>query len=448
MDTASIFSGKMYFSTPGDIGSLQPAEIEHGATIAWQWLVLAAAMIWIGTLIAEWRLLAAASGDQRPEFNALLLITIQRRQRQCWLWLSIILLGTVILFWVRSTQVLPQAQLNELPNWTMLAQFLFSTSEGWLWLARGGLAFLAMGLSMVSAFSTWHHARAGQKLDLQASNNHPARCSEIGDPLYEMSRSGGKRTFRRSRLAQSDSSTRPIYRHTREPSSIQRRLRAERRSTQLSIALAAALLFTLALADPSVQGAQMYITALALNWVALLALAAWLGGTLYLAFVFAPATHVIESGERTQTLVELLPAIRPPIIQAFAAISLYAIFSVEAHLSNVTTPLERVSTPYGWAIIAGIGLVGLLLLLTCYQERRALPHLARMAWLAARGTLMGVLGGIDVSRALQIGQHERQALANLAERRFRRILYAQVVLGLLILLCLVLASLFAPIHTI
>jgi hypothetical protein len=67
-------------------------------------------------------------------------------------------------------------------------------------------------------------------------------------------------------------------------------------------------------------------------------------------------------------------------------------------------------------------------------------HLAQTTWLAARGTLAGVLGGVDVLRSLQIGQNEREVLADKAMRRFRRMLYVQVVLGWLILLCLMLAS--------
>jgi hypothetical protein len=311
-------------------GIFQPALVEQVAIIAWQWLVSAAIIVWAGALIAEWRLLAATRGEQRTEVSSLLLISIQRRRRQSWLWLSMILSGTVILFWLRSAQVLSQIHLaqihlDKLPNWPTLAEFLFSTSEGWLWLTRGGLAVLAIGSLGISSLWARHHAHIGQAPDMLAGH-------------------------------ESSLSSRYRHRRTREHAAMQQQLLAEQRGIYLNLVLAAVSLLTLELADSNVKGTHLYFTALALGWVVLLSLAVWLGGTLYLAFVFIPTIHAIESSERTQTLVELLPAIQPSIMQTSIAIGLYAIFSLEAHVSSVSTPLAIVGTLYGRIIIASIGL--------------------------------------------------------------------------------------------
>ncbi|HEU5368748.1 MAG TPA: hypothetical protein VFU69_09800, partial [Ktedonobacterales bacterium] len=124
------------------------------------------------------------------------------------------------------------------------------------------------------------------------------------------------------------------------------------------------------------------------------------------------------------------------------ALALYSLFSMETHLSSLDSLPALLSTPSGWFFIAEMTLLGATLLLTLYQARRALPALAQAAWLAARGTVMSVLGGMDVSRPLQMSQRERQALANRAEQRMRNIACAQVILGMLMLLCIVLTSVF------
>ncbi len=408
MGIASMMSGKIFLSPLLDTGSHQPVEIEQVATIAWQWLVSAAVIAWAGTLITEWRLLAATRGEQRTGIASLLLVSIQRRRRQSWLWLSMILSGTIILFWLRIAQAVPHMQLDELPNWPTLARFLLSTSEGWLWLIRGGLITLAIGSSGVSVFFARRHARTNQAHERLVGHEHSFSC-------------GCSR------------------RYTRERSSRRQQLPAEHRRTD-GLHLVLAAFFLLTLANSSVTGASFYFTALALNWVTLLALAAWLGGVLYLAFVFVPATHVIESGERAQTLIELLPTIKPSIIQVLTACGLSAIFSMETHTSRMNTSLAAISLAYSWAIIANVGLLGMVFLLTCYQERHVLPHLAQTVWLATRGAFIGVMGGVDVLRSLQVSQNERQAPADLATQRFRCLLYAQVVLGMLILLCLVLTA--------
>ena len=180
--------------------------------------------------------------------------------------------------------------------------------------------------------------------------------------------------------------------------------------------------------------------------MALLTLAVWLGRTIYTAFVLIPSCRAIENDERTQALLELFQAIRPTLPQAIAALALYGIFFVEVHftdmqLSSIGSLPHLLQSPISWALLAEVCLLGGMLLLASYQKRRVLPHLARMAWLAARGTVATVLSGMDVSRSLQISQDERQKLAALAERRLLKTLTAQAALSLLLLLCLVIAAL-------
>src|SRR5215470_7890462 len=105
MGLASILSGQAALPSLADITSLQPADFEHLATIAWQWLVLSAVAVWLGSLIAGYRLLSAFKGQQSSEIAAVLHMAAQRQRRQNWLWLSMMMVGTFALFWLRLPHV-------------------------------------------------------------------------------------------------------------------------------------------------------------------------------------------------------------------------------------------------------------------------------------------------------------------------------------------------------
>ncbi len=377
----------LLFVGVGDASVTQFDVVEWLVTAAWQWLTLASVVIWLGTLLAERRILALCKRERRAEVLAILRFARQRQRRQTWLWLSIILVGTLALFWLRLSHVLPHQELNALPDWPVLSSFLLTTTEGWLWLARGALALLGVALLTVISVSAWRRART------------------LSSPLA-----------------------------------------AEVRIYDVFIAVTAAMLFTFVLTDSGMWKGQLSFGILALAFVALLALAAWLGRTIYAAFVLAPACHAIESDERTQALLELFEAIRPALAQTMIALALYGICFVEAHitgmrLSSIDGVLSLLQRPVSWVLLAEICLLAGMAFLASYQARRVLPHLARMAWLAARGTVAPLLSGMDVSRSLQISQDERQKFVALAERRLLKTLTAQAAFSLLLLLCLVMASL-------
>lgn len=438
MGLANIFIGQAALSFLADSIGLQSTAVEQFITIAWQWLVLSALIAWIGALIAGYRLLTAFKSQQQSEIVAVLHMAAQRQRRQSWLWLTIILAGIIALFWLRISHVLLLQQLDFLPNWSALWLFIFHTPEGWLWLARGGLAFLAAGL--LAVFALLAHQRA-RRAHLPAGLTRGERIrSRL--PWEESARPVVRNaTLIPDRLRRVDLSTPDL---TASVDMLEPGLLAERRNAQISLVVIGALLCAFLLPIPDGEGAPLPIMALALRGGVLLALAIWLGSSLYLPTILVPATHIIESGERTQTLVAVFPAIRPPIIQALVPITFYSLFSVETRLADFSSLPLLLSAPAGWLLIAELTLLGSMLLLTFYQARRALPSLVHAAWLAARGTVMSVLSGVDVSRSLQVSQRERQTLANRAERRLIRAAYAQVLLGMLVLFCLVLSLFMVP----
>jgi hypothetical protein len=404
----------------GNASMTQFEVVEWLVTVAWQWLALASVIIWLGTLLAERRLLVVCKGERRAEVLAILRLARQRQRRQTWLWLSIILAGTLALFWLRFSHVLPFQQLNAVPDWPVLFSFLLTTTEGWLWLARGALALLGFVLLTVLSVSAWRRARTEQRTGSPAGRKRSTPLPEEGT-MPSSSTRGGSRAL---------------------PSS----LAAEARVYDASLAAAAAMLFTLVLTDSGMWEGQLSLGMLALAFVALLALATWLGRTIYIAFVLAPACHAIESDERTQALLELFQTIRPALAQTMIALALYGIFFVEARITGMRLHdfgrlLPLLQSPGAWMLLAETCFLGGWLLLANYQTRRVLPHLARMAWLASRGTVTTVISGMDVSRSLLISQDERRKFAALAERRLLKTLSAQAGLSLLLLLCLVIAAL-------
>jgi hypothetical protein len=434
MGLASIFSRQASLASLIDTVGLQPAQVEQIITIAWQWLVFAAVIAWIGVLIAGYRLLSAFRGQQSSEITAVLHVAAQRQRRQGWLWLSMMLAGMLALFWLRLSHVLPHQQLNRAPDWSALGLFVFSTPEGWLWLARGGLVLLGGGLLTAFSLAARRRARREHFPDLLTRRE---RLRHQVEQTGSVQHRTGENSLRAGRVHQGTLSVTLL---TAEIDSHRRQLLAEQRNGQMLLAVGLALLCTLLLPLPDTAPARLPITMLALNGVALLALAVWLGSALYLAAVLAPATRIIEGDERTQRLVEMVAAIRPALTQTCIAPGLYGLFLVEARLPGVNDLPVLLDTPFGWVMSAEVMLLGMMLLLSLYQSRGVFPALAQAAWLAARGTVMSVLGGMDVSRSLQITQRERQALAQRAERRLTRIAAAQVILGLLILLCLALAA--------
>ncbi len=445
MGPVNIFSEQAARLPLADIVGVQPNEVAQLATIVWQWLVLAALMAWIGVLLAAYRLLTAFKRQQEAEIATVLYMAVERQRRQGWLWLSIILAGSTALFWLRIPSVLPHQPLNHVPDWPALSLVLMQTPEGWLWLTRAALALLAFGCAAVFARSAHRRARRERSADLLASSAQSRqRWHRRGRVPVHSHREWAGGTWvpayaRRQRRLHADSS---IPHLTTGIDALEERLLAGRRHTQISLVVVAALLCTFLFPFPDDAGASLPLTALALKGLAMFTLAAWLGGILYLASVLMPAAHVIESAERSQTLVALSSALKPAIIHVCLAIALYSLFSAETHLISFASLLTLLSAPAGWALAAALVLLGVIMLLALYQARRVLPALAQAAWFAAQGTVTSIMGGMDVSRSLQRSQHERQTLANQAERRLTRIVYAQFLLGLLVLLCLVLASAF------
>ncbi|HEU5370261.1 MAG TPA: hypothetical protein VFU69_17445, partial [Ktedonobacterales bacterium] len=318
MGLASIFSGQASFFPLAHNAGIQPTDFEPFAIIAWQWLVLAAIAAWIGGLTAGYRLLTAFKGQQPSEIAAVLHIAVQRQRRQSWLWLSIILAGTLALFWLRVSQVLPNQQLNQPPNWPTLGSFVFTTPEGWLWLARGGLALLALGLVAAVSLSAFRRARRERAPNLLTrSGRARGRWLRRGRPR----RSGNTAFWEESRSL----TDLPFAFQAPSTHTLEQRFQIERRQTRIGLVIVAALLGTFLLPLIDGMNAQLPITGLALNALALLALAVWLGGVLYLASVLAPASHIIESAERTQTLVQAFSASRPAFAPAGIALALYSL---------------------------------------------------------------------------------------------------------------------------
>lgn len=438
MGLANIVHGQAALSSLADSIGFPSADVEQFITIAWQWLVLAALIAWTGALIGGYRLFTAFKRQQQSEIVTVLHMAAQRQRRQSWLWLTIILAGIVALFWLRISPVLLPQQLDPLPNWPALGFFMLQTPEGWLWLARGGLALLAGGL--LAGFVLSDHRRA-QRAHMPEGLARSERARSRF-PWEENARPAARNaTLIPDRPRRVDLSNPHL---TTPVDMLEPGLLAERRHAQISLAVVGVLLCTFLLPLTDGEGAPLPMLALALRGGVLFALAAWLGSSLYLPTILVPATHIIEGAERTQTLVAIFPASRLPIIQALVPITFYSLFSVETRLTGFSSLPLLLSAPAGWLLIAEFSLLGFMLLLTLYQARWALPALVQAAWLAARGMVMSVLGGVDVSQSLQVSQRERQTLANRAERRLIRAAYAQLILGMLVLFCLVLSLFMVP----
>ncbi len=393
--------------------------------IAWDWLVMAALVLWIGILVMESVIFAdgkdvndrdisgyrgdssmrttrdlrdsgeheRSSTDQgsrewggavyagvrsrvgassTPTFTIMTQVQKQSLPLQ-WLCLAALCTGEIINVILRAalfTQFFNTSGIDP----AAIGDLIFNTTYGYLWLVRIAL----IGLSFV--FLGW--------------TTHSTRKLVTGMRNSASTRSGGMTRY-----------------------------------TFVLLILAGLILLTLALSEDVTQLAQAHASAVILDWLFLLAQGIWFGGAAYLGFVLLPLLPALEPELYARSLVTLIQRYTPLIAVSISVLFVSSLFLAESSLSSIQ---QLFTDPFGYAFLVKILLVAILLFLSVYTLLFVTPRLRRQVLL------------LQVVNAEMPARRTRQVALERSERRLIVIMRSIAYLGAGVLLCAAIMSFFAP----
>ncbi len=126
--------------TPGQLPQGSYTDLQGVLAVAWDWLVMAALMLWLGILVVEGLILGSAQVE-----NDLPLPQMRKQSQPLqWLCLAALLFGEIINLILRAA-LFNQVLGNGGVELGILGQILVETNYGHLWLARIALIGLALG---------------------------------------------------------------------------------------------------------------------------------------------------------------------------------------------------------------------------------------------------------------------------------------------------------------
>lgn len=196
-----------------------------------------------------------------------------------------------------------------------------------------------------------------------------------------------------------------------------------------------------------------------IDWLHLMAAALWIGGMLYILFVYLPVLKRRPLNERARSLLAILPQYSPLAIAGVILMTITGPFSASFHLTSLE---QFLTTAYGRTLLVKIVLVGALLLTSAYHVLWLRPRMKKeyQKYAYAKGRLEKAQAGLEVAHAEppEIEAAEKQQRSNsvlaqqvklregrLAKRtsQMTRVLSWEPWLGVAVLLCVGLLNVFA-----
>ena len=375
-------------------------------SIAWEWLVEAALVFWIGILIVERFVL-----PRMERATSLLEHTRRQTLPLQTLCLSALLIGEVITLLLREVHV-TRALYDGTLDFSALLPFLTQTVYGWVWLARFCLLLLALVL-------LWWFSRPYQK-NQENTTQTPLRPGS--------SRLQGERGATSTPKATLEGMDHP----SRPPASRSVLARSQdvlyaRPVTIAGVAFTLLLLCTYALTDT--QDVRFPGAANIVGELLRLAPGIWFGSLAYLGFVILPLLPTTEGDSRSELLATFLRRLTP-----YLATGILLELASMLFLSEMTipTPAQWLSDPYGRALLGARALIVVMLLLTLYTLLVVRPRIARQAAL------------LPVVNAELPARRTRQTALERQQRSLKQLVSVQTILGAGVLLCMTLLSVVFP----
>jgi putative copper export protein/methionine-rich copper-binding protein CopC len=386
--------------------------------VAWDWLVMAALVLWIGILVMESVILVGWSGDRGirttrdlrdppassnvdqssseqeesamtgnvgfgvertgaspvPTFTFSLTSQVRKHSLHLqWLCLAVLGIGEIINLVLRAALFTQTFNTSGIDPAT-IRDLIFITTYGYLWLVRIAL----IGLALV--FLRW--------------------------------------------------TTRPTSRQSiRMRNSASARTRRKTGYSYVLLILAGLILLTLVLSEDITHLAQAHASAVILDWLFLAAQGIWFGGAAYLGFVLLPLLPALEPELHARSLVTLIQRYTPLIACSIGVLLVSGLFLTETGLSNAQ---QFLTDPFGRALLVKIILIAIMLLLSAYTVFFLMPQLRRQVML------------LHVVNAEMPARRTRQAALERNEHRLIVTMRSLAYLGAGVLLCAAFMSFFAP----
>ncbi|HLH60072.1 MAG TPA: CopD family protein [Ktedonobacteraceae bacterium] len=400
--------------------------------VAWNWLVMAALMLWLGILVGEGLILVNGHED-----NDLPLLALRKQflplQRLC---LLALLFGEIINLVLRATNF-NQLQGNDGVHLGTVTQVLLETNYGYLWLARTVLIIAALGFLWWTTREQPTSAGpsvAGHRKPLASTSNFSKRGQQATVEASTSPQLISTRDAGRSLPSKAPDEAAAIPQENKAPvAGTPPGEQVTRAIPQWQIIawliLAGLVLLTLALSGNAAAQAQPQPNTVVLNWIFLAAQGIWLGSVAYLAFVLLPHLSTGEPNHSGKSLVTVLQRYTPVLIGAIGIALLSGLFLAETAISN---PQQLLTDPYGRALLVKGGLVIVMLILMGYALYYLLPRLARQVAL------------LPVVNAELPARRVRQSVLEKTRYRLKRAMTLVACLGAAVLLCASLMSFFAP----
>lgn len=406
---------------PGTSNILPQLDLQGVLAVAWDWLVMAVLMLWLGILVVEGVIL----GSEQVRSN----LSLPQMRKQSlplqWLCLAALLFGEII------NLILRAALFNQLLGsggieLGIIGQILVGTNYGHLWLVRIALIGLALG------FLWWTTREQHQvvRTNLLRRTRRSARTNSFSELRREASLE--PTTSKQASVPQSS----PLALPGEPPGNVVAPLAGARGTRILPLwqtitwlTLVGLILLTLALSGDAAQLAQPHFSAIVLDWLYLAAQGAWLGGAAYLAFVLLPHLPASEPDHYGESLVTLLRRYTPLTLGAIGVLLVSGLFLSESAISSFQ---QFTGDPYGRALLVKIALVAVMLVFTGYALFYLRPRLARQAVL------------LPVVDAELPARRARQSALDQTWRHLKRTMNIVAALGAVVLLCGALMTFFAP----
>ncbi len=200
-------------------------------------------------------------------------------------------------------------------------------------------------------------------------------------------------------------------------------------NTFVMLILAGLILLTLALSEDITQLAQAHASTVLFDWLFLVAQGIWFGGAAYLGFVLLPLLPALEPELHARSLVTLIQRYTPLIAGSIGVLLVSGLFLAESSLSSVQ---QLFTDPFGRALLVKILLIAIMLLLSVYTLLFLNPQLRRQVML------------LHVVDAEMPARRTRQVALERNERRLIVMMRFLAYLGAGVLLCAAFMSFFAP----
>jgi methionine-rich copper-binding protein CopC/putative copper export protein len=341
--------------TSNELDSIRALDINHFTNIlvvVWELILLASLTLWIGILVMEQFVLA-----DRGRCTELGVHTHKRVYSLQWLCLYGVLFSEVVLFFLRTTDIVENAQSNN--SYLLALQgLLLHTNYGRFWLACIVFTLIAMGLLY--------------------RTNHARQQHVEPEPIPLVPRSGPLRLTTGQVEEEVTSSTvqtlRPAITRNLAETSASPIVTAEIRYPIVWFLLTGLILLMLVLSRGPAQTFQLHISVIVFDRLNLAAFGIWFGSFAYLSYLILPLFHNKELDHHTETLATVLQRLMPFILAAIGIEFVSTLFLSEAAISQ---PQQLLNDPYGRTLLVQLVLFVVMLSLSLYTMLYLRPTLKR-----------------------------------------------------------------------